>query len=482
MEPVIRTLYSYLSDLAAATPEKPLLGGPTGWICAAQARRNVDVLVPALSGCGIGPGDLVSLPVRRTPECAMVMLALNRIGAVVVLTDPRQEPAAFLAACEVPIAPEFSLQVENSWVTVLPGNLSFDLNDLPAPAPLPPECDPREPGFLICTSGSTGRQKAVMLSAYNLVNNLVDSAPLGDYRPEDIALGALPLHHVFGLVLLAGVCVLGYSVYFPESTDVPTLLSAIEAQRITRMNGVPSLYHALAAQAAEHDLSSLRAGFIGGSPCTAEQFASLESTLGMTLIPVYGMSECVGIACGSGRDSQAVRSSGVGSFYSMNTGKILREDGSEAAPGEIGEIHVTGPARMVGYYPHRMSRETLLPTGDLGYLDKTGVLHLTGRKKDIIIRNGNNLSPRRIEEALLSIPGVTQAAVVGLPDDAAGEVPWAMIVCPESNLRQVWTQLSARLLKHERPAELVRVEQLPQTASGKPDKQKIREVLMGCRA
>ncbi len=482
MKPVIRTLYSFLSELNASTPDKPLLGGPGGWMSVVQIFSRVANLAAAFSRQGIGPGTLTVLPAQRTPEWAICLLALNRVGAMTVLTDPRQDSSVFLSACEPAIQIQYTIQVDGTHLTLWPGEQRLDLNDLPPSGELPQEPDPREPAFLIFTSGSTGRPKAVMLSAYNLINNLVDSAPLGCYHPADIALGALPMDHVFGLVLLAGICVLGYSIYFPGSTDVPALLASIEQQRITRMNGVPSLYLAMAEQAASYDLSSLRAGFIGGSPCTPEQFAFLESTLGMTLIGVYGMSECVGIACGNFRNPQDVRAQGVGPFYSMNTGKLLREDGTEAAPEEIGEIHVTGPSRMVGYYPNKLAPEALFPTGDLGYLDKAGTLHLTGRKKDIIIRNGNNLSPRRIEEALLSIPGVTQAAVVGLPDDAAGEVPWAMILCPENSLRRIWIELATRLPKNELPVELVRTEAMPLTPSGKPDKQKIREVLMQCRA
>ena len=172
------------------------------------------------------------------------------------------------------------------------------------------------------------------------------------------------------------------------------------------MNGVPSLYMAMAEQCAQYDISSLRAGFVGGSPMTEQQFAETEQKLGMTLVSVYGMTECIGISCVSYKDSANKRSTTVGPFYSMNTGKILLEDGTEAATMEEGEICVTGPARMLGYYGTPMDRNTLFHTGDIGFVDADGFLHITGRKKNIIIRNGNNLSPRKIELALLDIPGV----------------------------------------------------------------------------
>ena len=468
MNPVSRNLHLFLQALAEKYPEKKLLGGPGGWMTASEVLGAVKSVAADLGNRGIGIGDLVAVRTRRSVETAVLILGIQALGAVAVLTDPRQEPLEFLRECQV--------EIPVKWV-IDPAEL--ETRHASGEAELPGG-DPRAPGFIIFTSGSTGKKKAVTLSQYNLVNNLIDSQPLGCYREDDIALGALPMDHVFGLVLLAGVCVLGYSIYFPERTDIPSVLSAIQREKITRMNGVPSLYLAMAEQAGKYDLSSLRAGFIGGGPFTAAQFCAIEETLGMTLIPVYGMSECIGIACADWREPREVRASGSAPFYSMNRGKILLDDGTEAGPGAVGEIFVTGPARMIGYWPDEMPGPELLPTGDLGYLDEQNRLHLTGRKKDIIIRNGNNLSARRIEEAILSIPGAEDAAVVGLPDEREGEVPWAMVVCWEqSGFR---AKLAEKLNRNEIPAGWCFVAQLPRTPSGKPDKQKIREVLAKWKA
>lgn len=464
MKPVSRSLIQYLYTLAEERPERKLLGNPEGWLTAAEVLDRVEFLAAKLSGQGIDSCDLVAVRTRRSVGTAVLLLALQAIGAVAVLCDPRKEPMEFLRESGMDIPVKCCIDPE------MVGLHNTEMAKMECP-----EIDPKAPGFLIFTSGSTGKPKAVMLSQYNLVNNLVDSEPLGCYREDDIALGALPMDHVFGLVLLAGVCVLGYSVYFPEKTDTPSILTAIQDEKITRMNGVPSLYLAMAQLAERYDLSSLRSGFIGGGPFTREQFCFMEAALDMTLIPVYGMSECIGIACADWRDPQKVRAEGSAPFYSMNIGKILREDGVEAAPGQTGEVWVTGPARMVGYWPEILPEGELIPTGDLGYLDEAGRLHLTGRKKDIIIRNGNNLSARRIEEAILSIPGVEDAAVVALPDEQQGEVPWAMIVAWEQ--KDFHSRMAQRLNKNEIPAGWCFVAEIPQTPSGKPDKQKIREVL-----
>lgn len=463
MNPVNRTLHSFLIEYASRDPDRKLLGGRAGWLTAAQVLDKVEMLSEQLRQQGICRGAYVALRAYRSVDTAIRILALQALGAVAVLTDPRYTPADFLkrSGISIPVC---------AWMD---GD-SLQIVFRPESDPRSP--DAREPGFVIFTSGSTGKPKAVMLSQYNLVNNLIDSRPLGYYCDDDIALGALPLDHVFGLVLLAGVCVLGYGICFPENTTVSALLSCIEKERITRMNGVPSLYLAMAEQADHYDLSSLRAGFIGGGPYTPEQLRRIEAALGMVLIPVYGMSECIGIACGDWKDPQSIRARGVGRIYSMNTCRISLPDGSEAPSGETGEIRVTGPARMVGYYPDRIPEEELLPTGDLGYLDEAGFLHITGRKKDIIIRNGVNLSPQPIEAALLSIPGVRAACVVGMPHSLQGETPWALVVGSRT-AKELFALLPGLLPKNQIPAEICVAEQMPMTSSGKPDKTAVREVL-----
>ena len=477
-----KSILTYLEELAAAQPAKKLLGDESRWLDARKSLAVVEHIGTAFRRMNVGGGAYVALRAQRTLPTALVILGLRAAGAVVVLTEPKQEINETLAGTEKPIPVEAVIDQREktvfrvSWPDSQKPPREIDLLSLaPADGSLM-TANAQEPAFVIFTSGSTGKSKAVVLSESNLVNNLIDSQPLGDYTDDDLALGSVPLHHVFGLVLLAGVAMLGYGMFFPEKTDVPSLLSAIEKQRLTRMNGVPSLYLAMADQCGDYDVSSMRSGYIGGGPVTEGQFAGIEEKLGMTLIPVYGMSECIGISCASYQDAQAVRAGGVGPFYAMNTGRILRDDGTEAAPGESGEICVTGPARMIGYWGHPMEKDELLHTGDLGYVDETGVLHLTGRKKDIIIRNGYNLSPRKIEQALLAISGVKEAVVVGLPDERQGEVPAAMAAV-EPSVRELHPDLP----KNELPVVIRLVDALPLTASGKPDRQKIREVLASCR-
>ena len=471
-----KNLYQLLSDLTTNTPEKPLFKESDNKLNATDLLQKATSAANIFSSLGIRRGTLAALYAVRGITTAVLLLGLRLAGALIVLCDPRQTPNEIQRECETDLPIAFFIRPStllSATVTRYPDMHKTNVSLLSSQPCLPlfdSNYNPQAASFLLFTSGSTGAKKAVVLSESNLIVDLLVSQPLGFYSPNDIALGALPLDHIFGLVLLLGVIVLGYELYFPPHTDVRSLLSAVEQERITRMNGVPSLYLKMTELAGEYDLSSLRAGFIAGGPVTATQFIEIESKLGITLISVYGMTECIGISCSNWRDPQSVRASGVGPFYAVNRGKIVLEDGSIARTGQIGEIHVKGPMCMLGYYGQTTAKSSWLQTGDLGFTDAGGVLHLCGRKKEIIIRNGYNLSAARIENALLSLPTVKVAAVIGVPDESQGEVPYALIVGHAES-----EQLTELLHKNELPVKIISVPQLPMTPLGKPDKKKIRE-------
>lgn len=475
MKPSYHTIVSFLQEQTQKYPQAPCLGGVSGWLDRQTVQTLVEHTASALVRLGICEGTEIAFPIARNAEASIMLLALRAAGAVAVLTDPRRKVSEFLKECSEQIPVQAVIMQEDKTVFRICFPDREEKLDLYALSPADTamlKSDASCPAFVIFTSGSTGKSKAVVLSESCLVNDLLDTQALGMYYPDDRALGAIPLHHVFGLVLLVGVAVLGYGLYYPEKMEIPVLLQAVEKEKLTRMNGVPSLYLALADQSEGYDLRSLRAGFIGGGPVSKEQFVYIEAKLEMTLISAYGMSECIGISCSSWKDPQAVRAGGVGPFYPTNIGRILRENGTEASVGEEGEICVRGPTRMLGYYGHLLPEQELLHTGDLGYLDENGVLHISGRKKDIIIRNGNNLSARKIEEVLLSVPTIKAAAVVGLADERQGEIPAAMIV-GEIDM----TVLGELLQKNEMPVLVMTVDSLPMTTSGKTDKMKVREEL-----
>ncbi len=486
----IKTYYTYLRDFAREAPGSRILGWQDIWMTNDQLLERVESTAYALRELGVKKSDMVAMATSRSPQSIIAMLALQSIGAVAVLCDPHQKVEEFLTESAVEIPAAYILTNEDTISGLTDGSgqvlihratgirTPVEILDLPShPCPEGDDAEPEKPGFIVFTSGSTGKRKAVMLSQSGIIATLHANAELAYYGPYDIALGILPMDHIFGLILMTGTFILRHALYLAPDNHLRTVLETVQRVGITRMNGTPQLFQAMVAKKGEYDLSTLKAGLIGGAPHTAEEFCRIEAELGMTLSDIYAMSEYTHIAVGNWRDPQHIRASNNGKFCAMNTGKILRLDGSEADVGEQGEICVDGPARMVGYYGVPESFQGMIHTGDLGYVDQDGYLHITGRLKDIIIRNGMNLMPQRIENALLGVPGVEAACVKGVPSKRCGEVPCAMVVAPGLTEEQFLQALDGTLHKNELPVGFLFVEALPLLASGKPDKQTIQKRL-----
>ena len=475
-----QTLLDYLKEYAQSSPDKKLLGDSNGWLSAAEVLQRVKDTADKLYGLGLRKGDWVPMRMEQTTDSIIMLLSLMAIGAVAPLTNPRVSVRQALADSQFDRHIEYTLSSESGCWALEHNGVLTALSDAPS-VPFVHNTDSFCPAVVIFTSGSTGKSKGVILCQNNLICNLSAINIIGGYRKDDIALGALPMDHVFGLIMLFGAIVLRHSLYLTAGSDLKTVVQTIQDQRITRMNGVTALYLNMAALKDDYDISSLRIGFIGGGPCTAAQFEKIEDELNMTLISGYGMSECMGITANDYRSDRALRSGTVGPFYTINESVILDANGQECEPGQIGEVCTRGPELMLGYCDEEQTRAAIdsngfFHTSDLGYLDEHGCLHLTGRARDIIIRNGVNLPTRRIEEALLSIPGVDDAMVVGLPHDAQGEAPWALV---KSTLTEavILARLADLLNKNEIPMGICITDSIPYNKNGKVDKIKGKEIL-----
>lgn len=485
-----KTYYTYLKEFVRDEPEKFMLGWDDVWMTNSQVLERVESTAYFLRQQGVKKGDLVAIMMSNSVQSTIALLALQSLNTLAVLCDCRHPVEPYLQDCIVEIPASYIITNEETTRGSWDGeNLVFidraagkrtpmEILDLPSHAcPEEADVDPQAPGFIIFTSGSTGKRKAVMLSQYGIVSTLHANAEYAYYGPYDIALGLLPMDHIFGLILMSGTWVLRHAIYLARDNKMPTILSAIQDKGITRLNGTPQLFLALASMKDQYDLSTLKAGLVGGAPHTPEQFYQIENALNVTLSDIYAMTEYTHIAVGNWRDSQQIRATNNGKFCTMNTGKILRPDGTEASVGEMGEICVDGPARMVGYYGDPDSLHGLIHTGDLGVVDENGYLTICGRLKDIIIRNGNNLSPKRIEDAILGVPGVKNVCVKGVPNEKAGEVPCAMVVAPGVTQQDIETYISRILNKNELPFGYLFVDALPVLGIGKADKQGIQKTL-----
>lgn len=447
MQPSTKTLYDFFAEFSNARGNDRFIFNETSSYTVSQSFNIVKHLAKQFQNNGIKCGDLVAIKADRTIGCIFVFYAMQFIGGIAVMCEPREEIAE-----SVKIVGN-KLYIGGNEVLLHFTEGEYEEIELIE--------DSKATGAVIFTSGSTGGRKAVKLSQYNFINNSLDTYHIGGYRDDDINICIVPIHHVFGLALIMTAVVTRHSIFVPNSVDMDYILDCMEAYGVTRLNGVPSMYLALTEKRGKRKLN-LNCGLIGGGPCTKEQFLKIEKELGITLIPVYGMSECIGISCGSFTDSIEDRCDSVGRVYSMNTVKIE----------EDGEILVISPAVSSGYLSGTTADcDGWLHTGDLGFIDERGYLHLNGRKKDIIIRNGNNLSALDIERKILALPQVKDACVVGMPDEKAGEVPCAFIVGAA-------TDLTKALTKIEMPVKIVYGNEIPLTSTGKPDKQAVKKYFM----
>ena len=492
MHPIEKSFAEYLREYADARPDHRFLFDEERSLTVEQVYRLTVALGNRLHALGIREGNSVALRCTRSIDTCILFLTLESMGAMVLLTDPHSGVEKFLADAGVTadfcITNEHStddISANGSWEVLGKGALTIGSDPAYEPRIYPPVSSVHAPGAVVFTSGSTGKCKGVMLSQYNMVNHIRNFSLSGCYFEDDVSAEMLPVHHVFGLAVLLMGLIKRYAIFFPKALDIPYIGTCIEQHRITRLDGVPSFALALARHHQESGFrsDSLRVGVLGGAPSTKAQFDFIEQELGLKLLPVYGQSECIGITGANETQPTDVRSSSVGKFLTMNEGVLLDEFGNEVPAGTEGEICVKGPAVMLGYLNDpEATRQAIddlgrLHTGDLGYLDEDGNLHISGRKKEIIIRNGNNISAGKIELAVLSLEGVAAAAAVGVSHPKYGEVPCVLAVLKpgvaitEDRMKDA---LKAILARNEIPETILFADAMPMTSSGKPDKQTIK--------
>jgi long-chain acyl-CoA synthetase len=437
------------------------------------ARRHLDEL-------GIGAGDVVAVMLRNRVEFVVVMFAAWRLGAAVTPVNPSLTEAEVHRQLE---ASRAQLLVLEDGVSVPDRVATLAVGKLFSKGPGwddVPRVDPSALALLIFTSGTTGVPKGVMLDHANLGAMAQMGRQALEVGPADRCLLILPLFHVNGIVvsvlipLLAGACVI-----IAERFEAAAFFDLLEAARPTFFSAVPTIYAMLAALPAEvkPDTSSVRFAICGAAPASAELLARFESRYGFPLIEGYGLSEAT---CASTVNpvSGERRAGTVGKAFPGQHIRIVDPDGYLAPTGVDGEVIIAGPTVMRGYLgrPDETARVIVdgwLHTGDIGHLDTDGYLTLVGRSKDMIIRGGENVYPKEIEDVLTSDPTVLDAAVIGVPDTKWGETVTAYVqprpghtIDPEA-LQALCTR---KLAGYKRPTSIIVTAGIPKNAVGKTNK------------
>lgn len=340
------------------------------------------------------------------------------------------------------------------------------------------------------TSGTTGFPKGVMLSHYNIVNNAIKVAECQRLGPEDRVCIPVPFFHCFGCVMGTLACVATGATMVPViSFDAGTVLSVVENERCTALYGVPTMFIAEINHPsfAERNFSSLRTGIMAGSPCPTEVMRSVVEKMGIREITIcYGQTESSPVITQTRPDDSIERRvATVGRVHEDVEAKVIDPATGETLPPHVqGELCTRGYLVMKGYYnmPEQtrqvIDEDGWLHTGDLATVDEDGYFRITGRLKDMIIRGGENIYPREIEEFLYTHPKVLDVQVVGVPDPVYGEQVLACIrVKPGEELTEaeVRSYCEGRISRFKIPHYIQFVSEYPMTASGKIQKFKLRE-------
>ncbi len=478
---------SWPARRARMTPDKTAVVADEVRYSYAEVHRRVTVIARALRDLGISPGDRVAFLGRNVPELPLVLFAAGTIGAVFVPLNFRLAPAelrAIVGDCE-PRALIWEPGLAET-VTALRECDGIGVRHWIPAEGLPregPAAEPDEPITLedVCmiqyTSGTSGRPKGVLLShsniAWNCYNMLIDV----DVTSDEVSLISAPMFHTAALnQLFLPTFLKGGTAVLMSSFDVARAFRLIEDLKVTWMFGVPAMFAAMARATEwdDADLSSVRVLMCGGAP-VPEPLIRTYQARGLTFAQGYGLTETSPGATFL-RAGESVRKAGsVGTPCFFTGVRVIGPDGSDVAPGETGEVYVSGPNVTSGYWgqpplggpPH----DGWLASGDAATVDDEGYLYISGRIKDMFISGGENVYPAEVEQAILEHPAVAECAVIAVPDERWGEVGRAVIVPrrdtavpPPAEIRDF---LHGRLAGYKIPGSVVFTDALPRNATGK---------------
>jgi acyl-CoA synthetase (AMP-forming)/AMP-acid ligase II len=497
-------LHDTMARAVAETPDHPaLIEDGRAWSYR-QLANNVDQTAASLTALGIRPGDRMMIVSENSIALVALLLAASKINAWAIVVNPRLSPREldqirdhsgsrrmFFTADVSGEAASHAQRVDAEIAKVGPlDNIGVSaLNETTTPEPV--QTSPaKQVAVLIYTSGTTGTPKGVMLTHENLLFSARTTALLRQMDNRDKLYVVLPISHIVGVSLTLMTLMTGGTVRLVSKYDPAALAKAIAEEGITILNGVPATYQRLLEYKTLSGVPKLNKGslrYIGvaGAPLDPDLKSRVEAELGLPLLNGYGITECApGI---SGVRIEAPRpDSAVGQIVPGVEGRIIDRDGKLAANGAVGELHVRGKNVMLGYYrapdltEKVIDRDGWFNTGDLAYLDGD-CMFIVGRTKEMIIRSGFNVYPAEVEAVLSSHDAVVQSAVVGRSADGNEEVVAFVQLLKGSNVTpsELMAFAGKQLTSYKRPSQIIVLDALPATSTGKILKHKLAESLRG---
>ncbi len=346
------------------------------------------------------------------------------------------------------------------------------------------EVDEDDVAVIIYTSGTTGHPKGVMLTHGNLVTNIKATASILNGAPLERSLMVLPMSHVYGMMLMNISVVLGGQTILLSVFDPEKVLQAIDEFKIERCSLVPAMLVALIHHPSreKYDLSSLKYVTAGSAPMTEEVRGRFSELYDCRVTDGYGQSEATCVVSGYSLDMDPVPGSAGRAIPGVEV-CVQDDDNQKLPPGATGEICVRGPNVMKGYWsnPEATAATVIdgwLHSGDIGHIDENGFVYITDRKKDMIIKGGENISPREIEEAIVRMPEVAEVSVYGVPDEKFQEEIAASVVrMPGTDVTQdqIREAAASYVTKFKVPKYVTFTDALPRNSNGKILKRTLRD-------
>ncbi len=483
-----------------------------------QFAAEVDAVALGLLATGVGKGDRVGIWAPNRAEWTLVQYATARIGAILVNINPayrahelryvlRQAGARVLVAAREFKTSDYAAMIDEvrpdcpdldhvvlldgpDWSALLDRGRAGDPVELAAAQAALSLDDPINIQY---TSGTTGFPKGATLSHHNILNNGYFVGELCGYTEADRICLPVPFYHCFGMVMgnLAATSHGSAMVIPAPAFDPRATLETVAAEGCTSLYGVPTMFIAELAEPGfdTYDLSTLRTGIMAGSPCPVEVMKQVIERMGMSEVSIcYGMTETSPVSTQTRRDDTLTqRTATVGRVGPHLEIKIIDPATGLTVPrGEPGELCTRGYSVMLGYWndPEKTAAAIdsgrWMHTGDLATMDDDGYVAITGRSKDMVIRGGENIYPREIEEFLYTHPDILDAQVVGVPDPRFGEelVAWIRLRegAPALDAAALREFCSGQLAHFKIPRYVHVVEEFPMTVTGKIRKVEMREI------
>jgi long-chain acyl-CoA synthetase len=486
-----------VTDSAQQFPDRPALKLDDAVLSYGQLDGATARVAGLLREKGLAPGDRVGIMLPNVPYFGVVYYGVLRAGGVVVpmnvLLKGREvsfylkDPGAKLLFAWHGFAEAASEGAEEAGaelITVKPGEFE-GLVAAADPVDGLVERAGDDTAVILYTSGTTGTPKGAELTHDNLYTNCdVSVRTLFSGSEGDSILGALPLFHSFGQTCgLNAAMRVGAVLSMIPRFDPGKALEIIERDRVTIFEGVPTMYHAMLnhPDREKFDLSCLRLCVSGGAALPVEIMRAFEEAFQVKILEGYGLSETSPVASFNHPDKERKPGS-IGTPIEGVEMRVVDENDNELPPGEVGEIVIRGHNVMKGYWNRpdatgEVMRGGWFHSGDMAQKDEDGYFFIVDRKKDMIIRGGYNVYPREIEEVLYEHPAVSEAAVIGVPDESMGEEVGAAIVLrpdQQASAEDIRAFVKERVAAYKYPRKIWFLDELPKTATGKILKREIK--------